>query len=69
MEKPIPEKVDRALKALQETSYDYPLSALKEEYGKLFVGLGAAGSWCVRIVVQGKKDPVVTAGLFAVRPR
>ena len=39
-EKPIPERVDRALKALREASYDYPLSALKEEYGKLFVGLG-----------------------------
>src|SRR5512139_1464418 len=35
-EKPIPEKVDRALKALREASHDYPHGTLKEEYHKLF---------------------------------
>jgi len=39
-EKPIPERVDRALRALREASHDYPLGVLKEEYDKLFVGLG-----------------------------
>ena len=39
-EKPIPERVDRALKALCEASHDHRLSALKNEYDKLFVGLG-----------------------------
>jgi TorA maturation chaperone TorD len=40
-EGPIPERLDRALRALCQASHDYPLSALEEEYNKLFVGLGA----------------------------
>jgi TorA maturation chaperone TorD len=37
----IPEELDRALRAVREASHDYPLSALKDEYNKLFVGLGS----------------------------
>jgi TorA maturation chaperone TorD len=37
----IPEGLDRALKELRQASHDYPLSALKEEYNRLFVGLGS----------------------------
>ncbi len=39
-EKPIPARIDRSLRALRQASHSYPLSALEDEYGKLFVGLG-----------------------------
>jgi len=37
----VPEGLDRALRALRQAGHDYPLSALAEEYNKLFVGLGS----------------------------
>jgi TorA maturation chaperone TorD len=37
---PIPERVNRALEVLRQASHDYPLSALRNEYDKLFVGIG-----------------------------
>jgi TorA maturation chaperone TorD len=36
----IPEGLDRSLGTLRQASHDYPLSTLKDEYNKLFVGLG-----------------------------
>jgi len=39
-DEPIPQRIDRALRALRQASHDYPLNALQDEYDKLFVGLG-----------------------------
>ena len=36
----IPEQLDHALKALRQAAHDYPLPAMKEEFDRLFVGLG-----------------------------
>jgi TorA maturation chaperone TorD len=38
---PIPDGLDRALGALLQAGLDFPLSALQEEYDRLFVGLGS----------------------------
>jgi len=56
-DEPIPERVDRALRALRQASHDYPLSALEDEYGKLFVGLGCGemvpyASWYREKMIQ-----------------
>ncbi len=39
-DEPIPEGIDRSLRALREASREFSLGALEEEYDKLFVGLG-----------------------------
>ena len=56
-EEPIPERVDRGLRALRQASHAYPLGALKDEYGKLFVGLGCGemvpyASWYREKMIQ-----------------
>jgi len=53
----IPEGIDGALRALRQASRDYPLSALEDEYGKLFVGLGCGemvpyASWYMERKIQ-----------------
>ncbi len=54
---PIPERLGRALGALRQASRDYPLIALKDEYDKLFVGLGCGeivpyASWYREKMIQ-----------------
>ncbi len=39
-DEPVPENFSRSLKTLCKASRDYPLAALKDEYDRLFVGLG-----------------------------
>jgi TorA maturation chaperone TorD len=36
----VPEQLDHALAALRRAGHDYPLAAMKEEFDRLFVGLG-----------------------------
>ncbi len=53
----IPERVDRALRRLRQASHDYPLSALEDEYNKLFVSLGCGemvpyASWYMEKKIQ-----------------
>jgi len=54
---PIPEGLDHALMALRQASHEYPLSALEDEYNKLFVGLGCGemvpyASWYREKMIQ-----------------
>ena len=56
-DEPIPEGLDRSLKALRQASREYPLSALEDEYNKLFVGLGSGemvpyASWYKERTIQ-----------------
>ncbi len=60
---PIPERVNRALRALRQASHDSPLNALEDEYGRLFVGLGCGemvpyASWYREKMVQS--SPLVS---------
>ncbi len=53
----IPEGLDRSLEALRQASHDYPLGAMREEYDKLFVGLGSGeivpyASWYAEKMIQ-----------------
>ena len=56
-EEAIPGAVDHALRALIQASHDYPLSALEDEYDRLFVGLGSGevipyASWYRKKTIQ-----------------
>ena len=53
----IPEQLDHALTALRQAGHDYPLVAMKEEFDRLFVGLGCGemipyASWYREKMIQ-----------------
>jgi TorA maturation chaperone TorD len=53
----IPEQLDHALKVLCQAGHDYPLAAMKEEFDRLFVGLGCGemipyASWYREKMIQ-----------------
>jgi TorA maturation chaperone TorD len=53
----IPEQLSRALTALRQACHDYPFAAMKEEYDRLFVGLGCGemipyASWYREKMIQ-----------------
>ena len=53
----IPEQLDHALRALRQAAEDYPLAAMKEEFDRLFVGLGCGemipyASWYREKMIQ-----------------
>jgi len=56
-DEPIPERLDRAVKALRQASHEYLLGDLEDEYTKLFVGLGCGeivpyASWYREKMIQ-----------------
>ncbi len=68
-DKSIPEGVDSALRALRQASHEYPLSALEEEYDKLFVGLGSGelvpyASWYREKKIQSSPLAFLRSDLF-----
>ncbi|MFB3887173.1 MAG: molecular chaperone [Thermodesulfobacteriota bacterium] len=65
----IPEGLDRSLKALRKASQDYPLRTLKDEYDKLFVGLGCGelvpyASWYREKRIQSSPLASLRSDLF-----
>ena len=53
----IPEELDQALTALRQAGHDYSLAAMKEEFDRLFVGLGCGemmpyASWYREKMIQ-----------------
>jgi TorA maturation chaperone TorD len=53
----VPEQLDHALRALRQAANDYPLAAMKEEFDRLFVGLGCGemipyASWYREKMIQ-----------------
>jgi len=53
----IPEQLDHALRALRQAAHDYPIAAMKEEFDRLFVGLGCGemipySSWYREKMIQ-----------------
>ena len=66
----VPEQLDHALAALRRAGHDYPLAAMKEEFDRLFVGLGCGemipyASWYREKMIQSM--PLVSLRTDLVR--
>ena len=64
----ISEKMHEALLALRRASRDYQPAVVREEYNRLFVGLGMRRGHSICVLVQGKSDSIAAAGNAALRP-